>query len=113
MYTLHTHTHTHTHVAVNIAPANCSNGDIRLVGGQRSSEGRIEMCQNRAWGTITDDGWGVVDARVACRELGFSTIGLSTTITCLCVTKWSCVEVLLYCPWCSANVQYIHVHVHA
>ena len=57
------------------APVNCTNGEIRLVNGPSPNQGRVEMCWNRAWGTITDDGWSVVDARVVCRELGYSTVG--------------------------------------
>ena len=63
------------HSITNMHSANCGNGEIRLVDGFSPNQGRVEMCWNRAWGTITDDGWSVVDARVVCRELGYSTIG--------------------------------------
>ena len=76
-----THSHSLTHLLTltnthtQTAPANCTNGEIRLVNGPSPNQGRVEMCWNRAWGTITDDGWSVVDAGVVCRELGYTTIG--------------------------------------
>lgn len=54
----------------------CGNGNIRLVDGSTALEGRVEMCQNNSWGTVCDDGWDNTDARVVCRQLGFSTSGL-------------------------------------
>ena len=54
---------------------NCTNGDLRLSGGTTSREGRVEMCYDRQWGTVCDDLWGTADAKVACRQLGFSSYG--------------------------------------
>ena len=47
----------------------CTQGAIRLQGGTTTS-GRVEICYNNVWGTVCDDLWGNVDARVACRQLG-------------------------------------------
>ena len=51
--------------------SNCSDGEIRLVGGQSQNEGVVEICFSGVWGTICDDGWDSSDARVACRQLGY------------------------------------------
>ena len=50
----------------------CEQGAIRLAGGTNSLEGRVEVCNNNVWGTVCDDGWGIPDANVACRQLGYS-----------------------------------------
>ena len=50
----------------------CDVGDVRLVGGSVPEEGRAEVCFYRTWGTICDDHWGVNDAKVVCRQLGYS-----------------------------------------
>ena len=44
---------------------------IRLVGGQSSKEGRVEVFNGHNWGTVCDDYWNTDNARVVCRHLGF------------------------------------------
>ncbi|XP_072023418.1 CUB and sushi domain-containing protein 1-like isoform X2 [Amphiura filiformis] len=52
---------------------NCSianNTEIRLVGGSNNNEGRVEVFHDNVWGTVCDDFWFVINARVVCRQLG-------------------------------------------
>lgn len=51
---------------------NCTDGDIRLIGGRSEMEGRVEICFGQTWGTVCDNGWDISDASVVCTQLGFA-----------------------------------------
>ena len=46
------------------------------MGGASETEGRLEVCFNKRWGTIDGDGWTHTDTQVACKQLGHSTSGI-------------------------------------
>ena len=52
----------------------CEHGVVRLVGGVTNSTGRLEFCAHGVWGRVcnTLEYWGTHNARVVCRQLGFS-----------------------------------------
>ncbi len=59
----------------NVLLAGCEAGEVRLVNGSSSREGRLEICNANVWGTVCDDSFSATDATVVCRQLGFSETG--------------------------------------
>ena len=53
-------------------PVECLDGDVRLVGANSSSEGRVEVCYSGEYHSICDDFWDTLNAQVVCHQLGFS-----------------------------------------
>ena len=52
---------------------NCTDGDIRLVrdGAVTKFEGRVEVCVNNAWGTVSSNNFDALEVQVICRQKGF------------------------------------------
>ena len=64
----------------------CTEGEVQLVGGTSSAEGRVEICLGDEWGTVCDRMWDVTDANVVCRQLGLSSSGSFQTLCIAIIT---------------------------
>ncbi|XP_043522587.1 uncharacterized protein LOC122535258 isoform X6 [Frieseomelitta varia] len=53
--------------------------DIRLAGTENDYQGRVEVKILGVWGQVCDDGFGMIDADVICKELGFVLGALEVT----------------------------------
>ena len=53
----------------------CDENDVRMVNSTSEYEGRIEVCSNGTWHPVCDEFWSNEDARVVCRQLGYSSVG--------------------------------------
>ena len=69
-------------------PEGCTEGALRLSGGDIEQEGIPEVCVNGVWGSICGNEWSrpltstwsSTDGQVICRELGYHDNG--TTLFC-------------------------------
>ena len=54
------------------AHADPEEGGLRLRGGPSHNEGRLEIYHDNEWGTVCDDFFGRRDAKVACKQMGYT-----------------------------------------
>ena len=47
----------------------CTHGDVRLVGGETSYEGLVEICLSGTWMLVCGYNWNVNESTVVCRQL--------------------------------------------
>lgn len=45
---------------------------MRLIDGATENQGRLEVQFNGVWGTVCDDFWGLDEADIVCRQLGYT-----------------------------------------
>ena len=56
---------------ITTAYGSCTHGEVRLVNGATTNQGRVEVCVGQTWGTVCDHGFYSSGARVVCRQLGY------------------------------------------
>ena len=53
--------------------ARCSNGQMKLAAGSETY-GRVEICSDQRWTTLSYNQWSYANAQVACIQLGFESM---------------------------------------
>ena len=89
------------------SPGECPQNSIRLVNGDITQEGRVEICINNVWGAVCGEEWNKIDAQVVCRQLGLGTAGDIHTCTHTHThTHWDCINTdYTVEPWIYTDVS--------
>ena len=53
----------------------CNDNDVRLVGTETLTQGRLEVCFFGVWDSVCDDQWTDKSSEVVCRQLGYENSG--------------------------------------
>ena len=56
--------------------SNCTDGQVKLIGGTTDYEGTVQICLNHAWGTITYYSLNNRVAQTICNSLGYTALGI-------------------------------------
>uniref|UniRef100_A0A1X7T839 SRCR domain-containing protein n=1 Tax=Amphimedon queenslandica TaxID=400682 RepID=A0A1X7T839_AMPQE len=63
----------HSNTVGIICRDNCSNSDVRLVGGPTKYEGTLQVYYYNMWGLVSANGWTDREASVVCKQLNYNT----------------------------------------
>ena len=84
------------------AADNVSERSVRLLGGENSQEGIVEIAYNGRWGMVCNDNFSLTDAQSVCEGLGFnrddaSMMSLtSARYMCTCGCSYTMILVFYY-----------------
>ena len=80
----------------------CS-GAVRLSNGFQRKAGLVEVFLNSSWVPVADDNWSASDARVVCRQLGYSEVAGVLGVADLCPIASSTGELVVGNVSCSGE----------
>ena len=65
--------HSSVHLSSLVVSSGCTEGGVRLAGGETVMEGRVEVCHNQIWWAVSGSSsyWDFSDATVVCRHLHY------------------------------------------
>ena len=84
-----------------------------MADGPDERQGRIEVCNNNAWGTVCDDLFGTTDATVACIQAGFNGVGESLALNSSVVyinCSFSSWVTCIHTVYIHAMFSLVHLH---
>ena len=60
---------------------NARDQSVRLIGGNHSREGIVEITYGGRWGMVCNNDFGLIDAQIICKGLGFGNDGVTVIST--------------------------------